>query len=214
MVHGQWLSAFSAEVRNTSALEWIAICAAVAEVLLAKANKVLLYPAGILSTAIFMYIFLQPQTKLYADAILNIYYLVMSIYGWVLWAKRKNGATLPITINTPKDWLTTAAIAAGGWLALYLLLTRLFPIMLPSYTPSPLAIWDALLSSTAWAGMWLLAKRKLENWLLLNLSNLVAIPVYFSKHMPFTACLTIFLFIVAIFGFLQWRKQYLLLSAS
>lgn len=204
----QWLVQLLKEIKGTQPLEWIAIIAAVAEVLLARANKVLLYPAGILSTAIYMYLFLRPETKLYADAILNVYYLVMSIYGWVLWSKRNEGGALTISTTNTKEKIITFVISIGGWGVLYVLLTRIFPLMLPGYTPSNVAVFDALLSATAWAGMWLLAKRKLENWLLLNLSNLIAIPVYFYKGMPFTACLTIFLFIVAIFGYIGWRKQY------
>jgi nicotinamide mononucleotide transporter len=63
-------------------------------------------------------------------------------------------------------------------------------------------------SSTAWAGMWLLARRKIENWIFLNISNIVAIPLKFHKDLPLMALLTTFLFIVAIFGFLEWRKIY------
>jgi len=208
MAIDQWLVQLLKEVKGTQPLEWIAIIAAVAEVLLARANKVLLYPAGILSTAIYMYLFLRPETKLYADAILNVYYLVMSIYGWILWSKRNDGGALTISTTNTKEKIITFVICIGGWGVLYILLTRIFPMMLPGYTPSNVAVFDALLSATAWAGMWLLAKRKLENWLLLNVSNLIAIPVYFYKGMPFTACLTIFLFIVAIFGYIGWQKQY------
>ena len=98
--------------------------------------------------------------------------------------------------------------SVGGWAALYLLLTVVFPFLFHGYQPSELASLDAFISATAWVGMWLLAKRKIENWLLLNISNLVAIPVYLYKGMPFTAGLTLFLFIVAIFGYFEWKKIY------
>jgi len=65
---------------------------------------------------------------------------------------------------------------------------------------------DAWVSATAWAGMWLLAKRKIENWILLNVSNAFAIPLLLYKQLPLFAALTLFLFIVAIFGYYQWRK--------
>jgi len=200
---------FMAEVSATPCLEWIAIFFAIAEVLLARNNNVLLYPAGILSTILFTYIFIQPKAGLYADAILNVYYLVMSIYGWVLWSKRKkNGTQLQISHNTRNDWAVTLCIAIGGWGVLYVLLTVVFPRMFAGYVISDVAVWDALISATAWAGMWLLAKRKIENWLLLNISNIVAIPVYMYKGMPFTACLTLFLFVIAVIGYYDWRKIY------
>ena len=200
-------SLFIAQVRATPTLEWIAIIAATAEVLLAKANKVLLYPAGIISTLIYTYIFLQPNTKLYADAILNVYYFVMSIYGWVLWTKRNSGQPLAISKANSKDVFLIILLSLGGWAILYFMLTWLFPAVIPGYTPSDIALWDAFISSTAWVGMWLLARRKIENWIVLNISNLVAIPIYVNKGMPFTAALTLFLFIVAIFGYFEWKKQ-------
>ena len=199
---------FIEQAKSTPLLEWVAIMAAVAEVLLAKANKVLLYPAGILSTVIYTWLFIRPQTRLYADAILNIYYFVMSIYGWILWHRKQNGHTLSISSASTKDWLVIVGLSLGGWAALYLLLAYIFPYLFPQYVVSDVAVWDALISATAWVGMWLLAKRKIENWVLLNISNIIAIPIYIYKGMPFTAGLTLLLFIVAIFGYFEWVKQF------
>jgi nicotinamide mononucleotide transporter len=78
--------------------------------------------------------------------------------------------------------------------------------ILRKFTPSDVPLWDAWVSATAWAGMWLLAKRKLENWLVLNLSNAFAIPLQFHKNIPMYGLLTIVLFVVAIFGYLRWKK--------
>lgn len=190
----------------TPPLEWVAIVAAVAEVLLARANKVWLYPAGLISTCIYTYIFLQPGVKLYADALLNVYYFVMSVYGWMHWSSRNSKAVRVSFINS-KELVQVVVFSVGGWAVLYGMLKWLFPVVFSGYTPSDVAGLDAFISATAWVGMWLLARRKVENWLLLNLSNLVAVPVLLYKGMPFTAALTIFLFIVAIFGYIQWRKD-------
>jgi nicotinamide mononucleotide transporter len=204
-----WLQVFITQAQSTSWLEWVAIMFAVAEVLLARYNNVWLYPAGIISTIIYTWLFIQPSVKLYADAILNVYYFVMSLYGWVLWARRNSrNEHISITYSDRGNWLVTIITSLAGWAFFYVLLVRIFPAMLPHYTPSDMAVWDALITSTALAGMYLLAKRKIENWLVLNISNLIAIPIYIYKGMPFTACLTVFLFIVAIFGFLEWRKIY------
>ena len=205
----QWATAFIKEVKDTPLLEWAAIIFAIAEVLLARNNMVLLYPAGIISTAIYTWLFIRPGTKLYADAILNSYYLIMSVYGWLLWSARNKGKeALKISYCNRREWLITIAFVIIGWLALYILLTRIFVWAFPWYSPSDVAIWDAFVSAAAWAGMWLLAKRKIENWLLLNISNIAAIPLCIYKGMPFTAVLTLFLFIVAISGYLEWRKIY------
>ena len=78
--------------------------------------------------------------------------------------------------------------------------------VLDKFTTSDVAGWDAFVSSTAWAGMWLLARRKLENWILLNLSNLVAVPLQFYKGIPLYGLLTAVLFVVAIFGYYNWKR--------
>lgn len=195
----QWSHLFLQQLLQTSLPEWIAMFFGVASVLLARANNFLLYPTGIISTGVYIYIFLQPSVKLYADALLNVYYLVMSVYGWLLWTQKK-GAETAISKATPGDWLTASLIAGIGWILLYLVLSH--------FTDSTVPAWDAFISATAWSGMWLLAKHKIENWLMLNLSNLAAIPLYIHKQLPLTAILTLLLFIVAIFGFIAWKKTY------
>ena len=99
-----------------------------------------------------------------------------------------------------------------GWGLLYALLVVVFPYFFATYNVSDVAGLDALISATAWVGMWLLARRMMENWILLNVSNIIAFPVLIYKGMPFTAALTLFLFIVAIFGYIEWNKQFKLQS--
>ena len=189
------------QLKQTTLLEAIAVVFGMASVLLANRNHVALYPTGIISTVIYLYIMSKPSVGLYAEAMLNLYYLVMSIYGWVLWNKwHESESPAAITHNNKKDWLITGAIVVIGWVILYIVLSQ--------FTDSDVPVWDAIVSATAWAGMWLLAKHKVENWILLNISNLIAIPLQIHKGIPFTAILTIFLFIVAVSGYFRWRKMY------
>lgn len=180
-------------------MEYIAVSMGIVSVVLAKQNHVGLYPSGIISTGLFIYI--MASAGLYAESALNGYYLFMSGYGWWLWHKNKgNHNARAISKNSKNDWLITIAIVIVGWLILYYLLRR--------FTTSDVPTWDALVSATAWAGMWLLAKHKIENWLLLNISNIIAIPLLVYKGIPLTALLTIVLFIIAIFGYFRWKKLY------
>lgn len=196
----QLLPGLSEQLSHTSLWEWIAVIFGVLQVLLAWKNKVWLYPAGIISVVFSIYVLIT--VHLFAEAFLNLYYLVMSIYGWAHWLTKKSGDELHITKANKKDWLITLSIVIIG--------CALFYFILSAYTTSDVPFWDAWVSSTAWAGMWLLAKRKIENWILLNISNLFAIPLQFHKGIPLYALLTIVLFIVAIFGYLRWRKLYFL----
>ncbi|RVU01322.1 nicotinamide riboside transporter PnuC [Mucilaginibacter limnophilus] len=192
-----FLKLFIDQVKETGWLQWIATGFGVAEVLLARKNNILLYPAGIISIVLSVYLLVD--VKLFAEAALNIYYLVMSVYGWTYWIKKRGEPAVPVSFANKQEWIITLAISIGGWLVLYLLLKHL--------TPSDVPVWDALVSSTAWAGMWLLARRKVENWLLLNLSNLFAIPLLFHKSLPLFSLLTVFLFVVAVFGYFDWKKK-------
>ncbi len=191
----QWLQLFIDQVNQTSLWEWIAVLLGVAEVLLAKVNNIWLYPTGIVGTVTGIYILML--AGLYAESALSVYYIVMSIYGWVHWIKKRNAAPVKITWATKREWVITLLIVVVGWVIFYVLLKK--------FTTSNVPVWDAWVSSTAWAGMWLLARRKLENWILLNISNLFAIPLLCYKHLILFAALTLFLFIVAIFGFFDWR---------
>ena len=184
---------------QTSWLEIIAVLFGILQVLLAYKNNVLLYPAGIISTTIFIWLFANPKTGLYAEASLNLYYLVMSIYGWILWAaKNKKEEHIPISKTTNKEWKIAIVIFLIAYLLLFVVLSK--------FTNSNVPYMDAFVSAAAWAGMWLLAKRKIENWIVLNISNAVGIPLMFYKSMPLTGLLTLFLFTVAVFGYFNWKR--------
>ncbi|MES2810150.1 MAG: nicotinamide riboside transporter PnuC [Bacteroidota bacterium] len=193
----QWLQLFIEQVNQTSLWEWVAVAFGVSEVLLAKVNNIWLYPTGIIGTSISIFILIT--AGLYAESALSVYYIVMSFYGWYHWVKKRNEPPINISKATRQEWVTVALIAFIGWGVFYFLLTR--------FTSSTVPVWDAWVTSTAWAGMWLLARRKLENWILLNVSNLFAIPLLVHKHLIMFAALTLFLFVVAIFGYFDWRSK-------
>lgn len=194
-----WLQTFKDQVLATSVIEFLAVAFGVTEVFLAKRNSVLLYPAGILAVVIGMY--LKLDAKLYAECLLSMYYLVMSVYGWIIWrAGFGQKETLAISWCNAKEMRIAIAICAFGFLFLY--------FMLVSFTNSDVPILDALIASTAWAGMWLLTRRKIENWIFLNISNFIAIPLLWHKNLVMFALLTLVLFIVAILGFVDWKNNY------
>lgn len=195
----EYLRLFVEQVRATTYLEWFAVAFGVTEVLLAKRNNILLYPAGIIGILLALY--LKLNAKLYAESLLSMYYLVMSVYGWIIWSKRKaKNETLPVSWTTRKELQIALAISIGGYFVLYYALVN--------FTNSDVPILDAFVSSVAWAGMWLLARRKIENWIFLNVSNIVAIPLMWHKNFVMFALLTLFFFIIAIFGYFDWKKIY------
>lgn len=192
----EWTHLLWQQITATGTIQWIAVLLAVAEVLFAQANRIWLYPTGIAATTLS--VFILSEAGLYAESLLNLYYVVMSVYGWWYWVKKKNKPEVKITYCNSRDWIIVILIVSVGF--------GLLSFILKYFTPSTVPFADAWISATAWAGMWLLAKRKIENWILLNISNLFAIPLLFSKQLPLYALLTVFLFIVAIAGYIKWSR--------
>lgn len=116
--------------------------------------------------------------------------------GIFLWQQEKQAS---ITRTTLSEWGMVTLIAIVSWGVLFFILKK--------YTTSNVPFMDAFVTATAWAGTWLLIKRKTENWLVLNVSNLVAIPLQFYKGLELTSLLTCIYFVIAVKGYVEWRKQ-------
>lgn len=177
-------------------LQWLGTIFGVVQVLLARQNNVHNYLFGIISILISIWVLYQ--SRLYADILLNLYYLVMSIYGWFYWKMGKQQQETPISSATRKEH----SIAIGILIGCFVLMVY----WLVWHTDSDVPYWDAVVCAFAWAGMWLMAKRKIENWIYLNISNLISIPLLIYKELYIYAGLTTFLFIVAISGYIRWKK--------
>lgn len=120
-------------------MEWAAVAFGIIQVLLARINNVWLYPTGI--TGILCSLFVLFEVGLYAECLLNLYYLVMSIYGWAHWFRKRNEPPLPVTYSTKLEWKITFYISIGAAILLYLFLKH--------FTPSNVPVMDAVVSSTA-----------------------------------------------------------------
>jgi len=192
----EWQDSLVNQFLHFDALQWVILIFGVTEVLLARVNNSLLYPAGIIATTLAIYSLFTSQ--LYAECVLHLYYIIMSVYGWWHWAFEKNATPVTVKFANRNEWIISLIIIFVGWGILYFALI--------TFTPSTVPVWDAWVSSTAWAGTWLLARRKVENWILLNVSNAFAVPLLFYKELPLFAVLTIFLFVVACIGYFDWVK--------
>lgn len=181
---------------KTTWMEWLGVSFAIVQVLLAQKNNIHNYLFGIAGILLALYV--KFNAKLYAEFTLDLYYLVMSIYGWIFWKFGKQQTETPITFATSSEKYKTAGIVLGAFVIFYTFLTQ--------FTDSDVPFWDSIVTAFAWAGMWLMAKRKIENWILLNISNIISIPLLIHKDLYLYAALSAFLFIVAIFGYINWNK--------
>ncbi|TAF11998.1 MAG: nicotinamide riboside transporter PnuC [Flavobacteriia bacterium] len=180
-------------------LELTAVVFGIISVLFARKNNILVYPTGLVSTLIYVYILLE--WKLFGDFIINIYYSIMSILGWYLWTRKKNGATeFPISVMNRKDYLISSVIFTGT--LLFVALVYYFFDKFTHWT----AYVDTLTTALFFVGMWLMAKRKIENWLLWIVADIISVPLYFYKGLTFSSIQFLLFTIIAILGYIEWRK--------
>jgi nicotinamide mononucleotide transporter len=181
-------------------LEIIAILFGLVSVLLAKKNNILVYPTGMISTVIFVY--LLNKWGLVGDMLINGYYTTMSIYGWYIWSRKTNNKPeYPISIMTTKEYYQGIFI---------FIVTMLFVVAVYKYF-NKFTHWtayvDTFTTGVFFVGMWLMAKRKIENWILWIIGDLVSVPLYFYKGYTFTSIQYVIFTIIAIYAYLEWKKN-------
>ena len=188
---------------QTSALEFIAVLAGIASVWFSKKEQVLVYPVGLINTTIFVY--LSFKGHLLGEASVNIYYTVMSIYGWWLWTRKNDQqqTILQIQFSTNKELLQQLLFFASFYVVLYTALS----FSKASFAPGAIPWADALSSAAAYTGMWLMAKKKVESWYYWIATNIFSIPLYFVKGYVFTSVQFFVLLMLAIAGLIEWRKK-------
>jgi len=192
------LHQFTEGLKNTSWLEFIAVVTGIASVVFSRKENILVFPVGIVSTAIYIYLYLTHG--LYADASVNFYYTVMSVIGWFMWARKKDGnTTLLITNSGKKDWQRSILFFAVCWLVLF--------AVLKTFTDSTVPQADSFTSAAAFTGMWLMNKKKLENWIWWIVTDIVSIPLNFYKHLVFTSFQYMVFLVLATMGYITWREK-------
>jgi nicotinamide mononucleotide transporter pnuC len=179
----------------------------------AKRGNIWVYPTGIVSTVLFVY--LLWHYVLWGDMLINAYYTVMSVYGWVLWAKNAHNQQISISPTTRKDW--QVCIGLGLFSLLFVVgVYYLKPFIRNDFSMEGVQLGfhnflfteyiDVFTTAIFLVGMWLMAKRKLENWLFWILGDLVSVPLYLKKGMFFTSFQYLLFTIIAIMGYLEWKR--------
>jgi nicotinamide mononucleotide transporter len=194
---------FITDLSNTKWYEYLAVFAGIASVWYSRKENVLVYPTGLLNTII--YIFISFDGKLLGEATVNFYYTIMSIIGWYMWTKKdvKQENVLHITLSTKKEWLYQLFFFLLFYAVIFYALTYFKQTFSNGIIP-----WaDAFASATAFTGMWLMTKKKVESWYWWLATNIASIPLYFIKHYVFTSVYYVILFVMAIFGLISWLKK-------
>jgi nicotinamide mononucleotide transporter len=194
---------FAEGMKNTGWLEYLAVFAGIASVWFSRKENILVYPVGLVNTIIYIWISVKGQ--LLGEASVNLYYTIMSIYGWALWAKKdtQHHPVVHITASDKKWWGYQLSFFAAFYVAIYFSLNYLKKDFAPGAIP-----WaDAFASATAFTGMWLMTKKKVESWYWWIATNIASIPLYFVKHYVFTSVYYLVLLVMAVFGLMEWMKR-------
>ncbi|MBC3758219.1 nicotinamide mononucleotide transporter [Hyunsoonleella sp. SJ7] len=180
-------------------LEIVAVFFGFLSVWYSKQNKVLVFPTGIISTVIFVYLLFQ--WEFLGDMMINGYYFIMSVYGWYVWTRKVDDTHVtPITITTSKEKLASVFIFFATLMFVFIVY-RAFD----KWT-SWVAYVDTLTTAIFFVGMWLMARRKIENWIFWIVGDLISVPLYFYKGFTFTSFQYLGFTFIAIFGYLAWKK--------
>lgn len=193
---------FVTDLKITRWQEWVSTLTQIASVWYARKNNVLVYPTGIIGVLLAAYVyFFLVHPPLYADAILNIYYFIMSVYGWYNWVQKKDAShyTYPISWCSKKELFIGIGFFLFFWVVIYLVLTK--------FTNSNTPFLDSLVSSSAITAMWWMAKRKVENWHAWIFSNIVAIPLNFYKGLMLFTLMYILFLLMAWWGYKEWKTK-------
>ena len=209
-------------------LELIAVVFGVISVVLASKTNLLAFPIGIISTAIFVYLLWQWQ--LFGDMFINAYYTVMSLYGWLNWSKHNKTVTvindkssnhadsaLQIESMTRSD-LPIMALLGSITFSFVALVYYLRPVINNGFSFDGVVLgihlftWvdytDMLTTALFLMAMWLMARRKIEHWIVWIIADAISVPLYFYKGLTFTALQYLVFTFIAIWAYYEWQRRY------
>ncbi|KXN98131.1 nicotinamide mononucleotide transporter [Aequorivita aquimaris] len=196
-----WFFAQYAEVpAHLIVLELIGVFFGFLSVWFSKQDNILVYPTGIISTAIFVYIL--AVYGLLGDMMINAYYFAMSIYGWYIWTRKVDA-----THYTP----ITKATKTENKQSIYIFIATLIFVFAVYEFYDKWNSWtayvDTITTAIFFVGMWLMAKKKLENWIYWIIGDLISVPLYLYKGLVFTSFQYLLFTIIAIYGYRAWKRN-------
>ena len=182
-----------------SVLEIIGVFFGLISVWYAKKNNIWVYPTGMISTAIFVYLLFK--WALLGDMIINAYFFIMSAYGWYFWSKKEYEIIVhPVTVTGPKEYKR----AIGLFVASLLFIFWVYQVF--DKWKDWTAYVDSFTTAIFFVGMWLMARRKIEHWIFWIVGDIISIPLYFYKGLTLTSFQYIIFTLIAIYGYRSWKK--------
>jgi nicotinamide mononucleotide transporter len=184
-------------------LEIIAVISGIASVWFSSKESIWVYPIGLFNTVI--YIYLSFKGDLFGEASVNLFYTIMSIYGWYNWLRRGTDHQLVVSISysSKVDWAAQLLFFISVFLVIYFSLSFIKTAFAPGTIP-----WaDAIASASAFTAMWLMTRKKVESWIWWLVTNIISIPLFYVKGYTLTAIYYSVLLVLAVVGLKEWRKK-------
>ena len=180
-------------------LELFAVIMNIISVAYAKQNNILVYPTGLIGTGIFVYILFN--FSLLGDMIINGYFFIMSIYGWYYWSRKKDDVYInKVSTLEKKEYKFILLLALGSLIFIYIVYNQF------DKWGNWTAYVDNITTAIFFVAMWLMAKRKIESWIFWIIGDLITIPLYFYKGLTISSVQYIIFTVLAILGYLSWKK--------
>ena len=195
-----FLEAYSNSPTFIIILEFIAVVFGIISVVYAKKENILVYPTGIICTVITIYLLYRAQY--FGDMMMNIYYSLMSIYGWWNWSRKNNNQYLvEITRFSKNDIsLTTFLFLLTIGITYLVYIFNLSELAIPNYI-------DIFTSGIFFTAMWLMANKKLECWIFWIIGDVITVPLYAYRGLGMLSLQYIIFTILAIQGYIEWKKH-------
>ena len=178
-------------------LEWIAAGLGVINVALVVRRSVWNYPFGMAMVALYFFVFYE--ARLYSDALLQIFFLVVQLYGWANWVRARTQAG-----DVPVGWMTVRERMI--WTAATIAASLVWGLGMARYTNAAAPVVDAFIAGFSVSAQILMARRRIENWVLWILVDIVAVGLYFSRHLYPTSALYLLFLLLSIVGLVGWRR--------
>lgn len=200
-----FLQAFEQWWHQQSWIELVGVISGLLCVYLAAINNIWNWPFAIISVALYVFIFYE--ARLYADMGLQFYFLGINIYGWYYWSRRPaSKVKVPVAAITVKEIIWSVITVVAVTPALGYLLVRLSPIL--HYQPAAYPYLDSFCTACSIVAQVFLARKVMETWLIWIFVDIIYAGVYMMKNLQPTAFMYVVYVMIALFGYLDWRKHY------
>ncbi len=183
--------------------EAIAVISGITSVWFSKKENILVYPVGLVNTV--LYVLLSAKAQLYGEAAVNLYYTLMSLYGWYQWKRKDINRNIILNVSfSDNRWIQKQIVF---FLFCFVTIFLLLQYMKDRFAEGAIPWADALASASAFTAMWLMTRKKVESWWWWILTNIFSVPLYFVKGFVFTSVYYSILLVLAIMGLINWREK-------